>query len=141
MSQRSKVIHDFRSVNLGQSQLQLTNAGSAITLTPAESGDIIFLNATGGSVVTLPTPFSGLLYRFIVTNTGAHTLTAPSACINGAIAISQFNTAANLATGDAKTVIKTTTGSLIGDQITLIGGDSKYFLSGVVSLHNAVHIA
>lgn len=141
MSQRYKVIHDFRSVNVGQSQLQLTEAGSAITLTPAESGDIIALNATGGSAITLPTPLSGLMYRFIVTNTGPHVITAPSACINGAIAISQFSTSANLATGAAKTVIKTTTGSLIGDQITLIGGDSKYFLSGVVSVFNAVHIA
>lgn len=141
MSQRSKVIHDFRSVNLGQSQLQITNAGSAITLTPAESGDIILLNATGGSNVTLPPPISGLMYRFIVANTGAHTLTAPSACINGAVAISQYSTSANLATGAAKTVIKTTAGSLIGDSINLVAADSKYFLSGVVSMHNALHIA
>lgn len=140
MSQRSKVIHDFRSVNLGQSQLQITHAGSAITLTPAESGDIILLNATGGSTVTLPPPISGLMYRFIVSNTGAHTLTAPSACINGALAISQYSTSANLATGAAKTVIKTTNGSLIGDSFNLVAADSKYFLSGVVSVHNAVHI-
>lgn len=141
MSQRSKVIHDFQSVNLGQSSLQITDAGSTITLTPSHSGDIIALNATGGSVVTLPTPSDGLFYRFVVTNTGAHTLTAPSACINGAVAISQYSTSANLATGAAKTVIKTTGGSLIGDQITLIGKDNKYFLGGVVSMHNALHIA
>lgn len=141
MSQRSKVIHDFQSVNLGQSQLQLTDAGAAITLTPNHSGDFIALNATGGSAVTLPSPSAGLLYRFVVTNTGAHVITAPTACINGAIAISQYSTSANLATGAAKTVIKTTAGSLIGDQITLIGTDSKYFLSGVVSVFNAVHIA
>jgi hypothetical protein len=140
MSQRSKVIHDFQSVNLGQSQLQLTGAGSAITLAPKHSGDIIMLNATGGSAVTLPSPSAGLLYRFVVTNTGAHVITAPTACINGAIAISQFSTSANLATGAAKTVIKTTAGSLIGDQITLLGTDSKYFLSGVVGLFNAVNI-
>jgi hypothetical protein len=141
MSQRSKVIHDFQSVNLGQSLLQITNADSAITLTPKESGDIIALNYTAGSVVTLPTPSDGLLYKFIVTNTGAHTLTAPSACINGAIAISQYSTSANLATGAAKSVIKTTAGSLIGDQITLIAKDNKYYLSGVVSLFNAISIS
>lgn len=141
MSQRSKVIHDFQSINLGQSQLQLTAAGSAISLTPAHSGDIITLNATSGSVVTLPVPSAGLLYRFIVTNTGAHVLTAPSACINGAIAISQYSTSANLATGASKTVIKTTAGSAIGDQITLVGTDSKYFLGGVVGVFNAVTIA
>ena len=140
MSQRSKVVHDFQSVNLGQSQLQLTEAGSAITLSPKHSGDIIILNATSGSAVTLPVPSAGLLYRFIVSNTGAHVLTAPSACINGAIAISQYSTSANLATGVAKTVIKTTAGSLIGDQITLVGTDSKYFLSGSVALFNAFTI-
>jgi hypothetical protein len=141
MSQRFKVIHDFQSLNLGQSQLQITDAGSAITLGTEQSGDIIALNATGGSVVTLPTPSNGLFYRFIVTNTGAHTLTAPSACINGAIAISQYSTSANLATGPAKTVIRTTSGSFIGDQITLIGSGSKYFLSGTVSVFNGVTIA
>lgn len=141
MSQRSKVIHDFQSVNLGQSSLQITNAGSAITLGPSHSGDIIALNATGGSAVTLPTPSDGLFYRFVVTNTGAHVLTAPSACINGAVAISQYSTSANLATGAAKTIIRTTGGSLIGDQITLIGSGSKYFLGGVVSMHNALYIS
>jgi hypothetical protein len=141
MSQRSKVIHDFHSVNLGQSQLQITDAGSSVTLGPSHSGDIIALNATGGSVVTLPTPSDGLFYRFVVTNTGAHVLTAPSACINGALAISQYSTSANLATGSSKTVIKTTAGSLIGDQITLLGKDNKYFLGGVVSMFNAVNIS
>lgn len=137
MSQRSKVIHDFQSLNLGQSRLQITDAGSAITLGPSHSGDIIALNATGGSAVTLPTPSDGLYYRFIVTNTGGHVLTAPSACINGAIAVSQYSTSANFATGPAKSTIRTTTGSLIGDQITLIGKDNKYFLSGSAGLFNA----
>lgn len=141
MSQRYKVIHDFRSVNLGQSQLQLTEAGSSITLSPSESGDIIALNATGGSAVALPTPLSGLMYRFIVTNTGAHTLTAPSACINGAISNAVFNTGANLATGAAKTSIATTAGSVIGDTITLVGNGSKYFVSGTVTNFNAVRFA
>jgi hypothetical protein len=141
MSQRSKVVHDFQSLNLGFSLAQLSEADSAITLTPNHSGDIITLNATGGSAVTLPTPSAGLLYRFVVTNTGAHVITAPSACINGAIAISQYSTSANLATGAAKTVIKTTAGSLIGDQITLLGTDSKYFLSGVVGVFNGVTIS
>lgn len=141
MSQRSKVIHDFKSINLSQSRLQITEAGSSITLDPSHSGDIVALNATGGSVVTLPTPSNGLFYRFLVTNTGAHALIAPSACINGAIAISQYSTSANLATGASKTFIRTTVGSLIGDQITLIGKDNNYFVSGVVSLFNSLSMS
>lgn len=138
MSQRSKVIHDFQALNLGQLTSQVTQAGTNITLTSSESGDIIELNSTNGSVVTLPSPLAGLIYRFIISNTGAHVLTAPSACINGAVANAIFNTGANLATGAAKTSISTTTGSVIGDTITLIGNGNKYFLTGTVTNYNAV---
>lgn len=141
MSQRYKNIHDFRSINLSSSKVQVMDADSTITLSSEHSGDIILLNATGGSAVTLPTPSSGLIYQFIVANTGGHVITAPSACINGALSISQYSTSANLSTGAAKTVIRTTTGSLIGDRINLIGSGSKYFLTGNVSLFNAVNIA
>jgi hypothetical protein len=138
MSQRSRVIHDFQSINLGQTQSQLTDAGSAITITPQSSGDLILLSATGGSVITLPAPIAGITYRFVVNNIGAHTLTAPTACINGAVANAVFNTGSNLATGTAKRVVATTTGSAIGDTFTLMGTDSKYFLSGNVSNFNAI---
>jgi hypothetical protein len=141
MSQRSKVIHDFKSVNLSQSQLQFTDAGSSITLGAAESGDIVTLNATSGSAVTLPSPSTGLLYRFIITNTGPHTLTAPTACINGAVVNAVFNTGSNLATGAAKTSIAATAGSVIGDSLTLMGTGTNYFLSGNVSNFNAVKFA
>jgi hypothetical protein len=141
MSQKYKVIQEFSSIKVDSSTLQVVEAGSAITLTPSNSGDIVLLNATGGSSVTLPVPSSGLIYQFIVTNTGGHVITAPSACINGAVAISQYSTSANLATGAAKTTIRTTSGSLIGDRINLVGTDSKYFLSGTVSVFNALNIA
>jgi hypothetical protein len=141
MSQRSKVIHDFRSINLGQSQAQLTDAGAAITITPAHSGDIILLSATSGSAVTLPFPITGVSYNFVVTNTGAHTLTASTACINGAVANAVFNTGANLATGAAKSIVATTAGSAIGDTFKLVGASSKYFLSGNVSNFNAIKFA
>lgn len=141
MSQRYKNIHDFRSINVGSSTVQMTDADSAITLSAEHSGDIILLNATGGSAVTLPAPSTGLIYQFIVSNTGGHVITAPSACINGSLSISQFSTSANLATGAAKTVIRTTTGSVIGDRINLVGSGELYFLNGNVSLFNAVNIA
>lgn len=141
MSQRSKVIHDFQSLNLGQSRLQLSDAGTSITLGPAQSGDIVTLNATSGSIVSLPFPSSGLVYKFIVTNTGAHTLTAPSACINGAIANAISSTNGNLATGASKTAISTTAGSVIGDSFTLLGTGSKYFLSGNVTNFDAIRYA
>ncbi len=141
MSQRYRVIHDFQAVNLGQSQLQLNNAGSSLTLNPSHSGDIVLLNATSGSAISLPRPSSGLVFKFVVSNTGAHTISAPSACINGALGNAVFNTGANLATGAAKTSISTTAGSAIGDSLTLVGTSDKYFLSGNVANFNAVRFA
>ena len=141
MSLRYKLTQRFQSPLIDSSVLQVVNADSAITLSSEHSGDIILLNATGGSAVTLPVPSDGLLYQFIVTNTGGHVITAPSACINGSVAISQFSTSANLATGAAKTSIRTTSGSLIGDRFNLVGSGSKYFLTGNVSLFNALNIA
>lgn len=141
MSQRYKNIHDFRSINLSSSKVQVTDADSTITLSSEHSGDIILLNATGGSAVTLPAPSSGLIYQFVIANTGGHVLTAPSACINGAVGHAVFNTGANLATGAAKTSISTTSGSVIGDRINLVGSGSKYFLSGSVTNYNAIKFA
>lgn len=141
MSQASKTIHDFQALNLGQSLLQVTNASTSLTLTSKDSGDCITLSSTSGCAITLPTPTSGLSFQFIVNNTGAHSIVAPSACINGSICNSVFNTGANLATSTAKTTISTTTGSAVGDMFTLTGNGSKYFLRGNVSNFNAVKFA
>jgi len=141
MSQSSKTIHRFRAIRLTRSKTEINTAGSTITLGPEHSGEIIALTATGGSAVTLPAPLPGLSYHFVVQNTGAHTLTAPSACINGAVANGVYHTSANLATGAAKTSISTTAGSAIGDTIYLNAVGTKYFLSGSVTNFNAIKFA
>lgn len=141
MSQRSKVLHHFKSIDVDFMTLQVSSAGNTKVMTHRESGDIVLLNSSSGSAITLPPPFAGLNYRFIVSNTGPHTITAPSACINGALSNSIFNTGANLATGDAKTVIATTAGSVIGDNINLIGAGTKYFLNGNVTNYNAINFS
>jgi hypothetical protein len=141
MSKSYKAVHDFQSVNLSQSLSQINLADSSLTVSNAYSGDVILLNATGGSSVSLPAPNSGLHFTFVVSNTGAHSIAAPSACINGAVANAVFNTGANLATGAAKTTISTTAGSVIGDTIRLVSTDSKYYLSGNVSNFNAITFA
>lgn len=139
MSQASKTIHDFQALNLGQSNFNVTDVSSALTLTAQHSGDIISLNATGGCAVTLPFPTAGLLYQFVVNNTGAHALTAPSACINGGVCNAVSNTGgSSLATITAKTVVSTTSGSAVGDSFTLTANGSKYFLKGNVAQYNAI---
>lgn len=138
MSQRSKTLHDFKAINLRQSILDVTNVSGALVLDNSHSGDFINLNSTTGCAITLPPPSAGLTFNFVVNNTGAHTLTAASAIINGAITNAVFNTSANLATGTPKSIIATTSGSSVGDTFTLTGNGSKYFLKGVVSNYNAV---
>ena len=141
MSKSYQAVHDFQSVNLTQSLTQINLAGSSLSVKNSHSGDVILLNATGGSAVSLPTPNGGLNFTFVVSNTGAHTIVAPSACINGAVANAVFNTGASLATGAAKTTISPTAGSAIGDTIRLVATDSKYYLSGNVANFNAVKYA
>jgi hypothetical protein len=141
MSQRSKTIHEFKAINLSQSTLDITNVNGSLLLNNSHSGDFISLNSTSGCTITLPSPTPGLNFNFVINNTGAHTLTASSAIINGSISHSVFSTSANLATGTAKSIIATTTGSAVGDTFTLTGNGSKYFLKGCVSNHNAVEFA
>ena len=141
MSQASKVVRDFTAINIEQSQLQITPANQSISLGLPQSGDLITLNATSGSAVALPTPLPGLIYQFVVSNTGAHTVTALTPCINGAVGFALSSSNANLATGAAKTAIATTTGSSVGDSFTLISDGTKYFLRGSVTNFNAIKFA
>lgn len=140
MSQSFKTIHEFSAISLGQTLLNTVNAGTAITLTPTQSGEIIVLNSTVGSAVTLGAPQAGLSYKFIVGVTGGHTITAPSASILGSVTSAITSTAATslLTTGIAKTSIATTAGSARGDAITLVSNGGAYYVSGSVSAFNAL---
>lgn len=141
MSQSYKTIHEFQTLNVSYTDITVTNITGASTLTQLQSGNIISLNSTSGCAVTLPSPTNGVVYQFLVNNTGAHTLTAPSACINGTVTSAIANTTANLSTGTAKTVISTTSGSSVGDAFTLIGANGKYFVKGNVSQNNALQFS
>jgi len=54
-----------------------------VTLTPADSGKLIFLNAAGGGDVTLPAPTSGVNFKIMV---GATNPTTAWAVISGTAA-------------------------------------------------------
>ena len=139
MSQSFKTIHEFSSVSFGQTLLGVNNAGTAITLGPTQSGEIIVLNATSGSAVTLGAPALGLSYRFIVGVTGGHTITAPSASILGSVTAAIPTAGSVLLTTDAaKTVISTTAGSVRGDTILLVSNGGAYYVSGAVANFNAL---
>lgn len=139
MSQAYKTIKEYQSVSVSSTLVQVNLAGSSVNLGNNQSGEVVTLNSTGGSVVTLPFPMKGLQYKFIVSATGGHTITAPSACIYGAVCNAVSNTGASiLSTGSAKTIIATTTGSAVGDSFSLVCDGSKYFVSGSVSQFNAL---
>jgi hypothetical protein len=143
MSKSFLVPREFKTITVSESTLNASNAGTGVTLGNSQSGEIVFLNATGGSVVRLPEPRLGLNYTFIVSATAAgHIVTAPSATIMGALSTADGRvTVGSLVSGAAKTSILSTAGSVIGDQFNLVASDSMYFLRGSVSNYNGLKFA
>ena len=140
MSKSYLVPHDFQSVNLGYTSTVLNLAGSTFVASPAVSGELVTLNATGGSAVSVPGIFPGLNLTFVVANTGAHTITLPSACVYGTVNFPYTGTFGNMLAA-ASTIISTTTGSKVGDCIKLTSDGTKCYLSGTVSAFNAIKLA
>ena len=139
MSQSYRTIHEFESLTVAQQALQITPAGTSVTLGNAHSGDVILLNATSGSALVLPALQAGLDYKCIVSATGAHTITAPGQLVFGNLTNAVFNTGANLTCGaSGKTTISTTAGSTVGDRLNITCDGTNYYLSGVVANYNAV---
>jgi hypothetical protein len=139
MSQKLKSLQEFSTLTVSQTILTINPAGNALTLSKAQSGEIITLNSTSGSVITLGAPQAGLSYTFLVNVTGGHTITAPSASIYGSVT-STTDTSGNamLTTGAAKSIISTTAGSAVGDQIQLLSDGTNYFVKGSVANFNAL---
>ena len=138
MSKSYLTIHEFQTVSEDTNSVQVSSLGVSTTLGNSQSGDVLILSSTGGSSVMLPSPSSGLSYKFIIGATGEHTITAPSALIVGALNTAVFNTGANLSTGAAKTTIATTSGSTVGDCFNLTSDGASFFLGGTVSQYNGV---
>lgn len=139
MSQKLKNLQEFSSLTVSQTTLTINSAGNALTLSKAQSGEIITLNSTSGSAITLGAPQSGISYTFLVNVTGGHTITAPSASIYGSVVCAVDTVGSSmLTTGAAKTIISTTAGSAVGDQIQLLSDGTKYFVRGSVANFNAI---
>ena len=140
MSKSYLVPHDFQSINLSYTNTTLNLAGSTFVANINVSGELVTLNATGGSAVSVPGLFPGLDLTFIVANTGAHTITFPSGCVYGTVNYPYTGTVGNMS-AVASTVISTTTGSKVGDRIKLTSDGFKCYLSGTVSTFNAITLA
>ena len=141
MAQSYKTLHDFQSINVGQTMLNIQPAGTSVTLGNAQSGDINTLNATSGSFVQLPPPSAGLTFPFLVTATAAsHTITAPASTLFGAIncAIPTAGSTINVTNVTGSTVLLTTAGSCVGDRFTLVSDNTNYYVSGTIAKFNGV---
>lgn len=143
MSQEFKVLRQIKQISVAQSFVGFNTVGSSVTLGSSQSGEFILLTATGGSAISLPAPFLGLDYKFIVKATGANTITAPTASIIGSVvsAVSATSGISILTTGAAKTVLSTTAGSAIGDAFRLVADGTNYYVSGSVAAVNALKFA
>ena len=147
-------------VTTGPTRLQLPPSGSlevyqeltaASTLSAEDSGKTFFLDsgATAGFTTTLPAPFFGARFMFIVkraptATTGYAIVTNGSANIfRGSIATADVNSAAADApvANGADSLTFAVTNSKVGDKIILESDGTSWFLSGFVSLYNAVTVA
>jgi hypothetical protein len=140
MSKSYLVPHDFQSVNIGSLNTTLNVAGSTFVAGANVSGELVTLNATGGSAVTVPSLVAGLDLTFVVSNTGAHTITLPSACVYGTVNFPYAGTSGSMLAA-ASTVISTTAGSTVGDRFKLTSDGTKCYLSGTVSTFNAIKLS
>lgn len=136
MSKSYLVPHDFKTVNLGYLNDTFNLAGSTFVAGVNQSGEFITLNATGGSAVTIQSLSPGLDLTFIVSNTGAHTITAPAGTLYGTVNFPYSGTTGNL-TANANGVIATTSGSAVGDRFKLTSDGVKCYISGQVSSFNS----
>lgn len=136
MSKSYLVPQSFQSINLGSVNTTLNVAGTSFTAGSDVSGELITLNATGGSAVIVPTIYSGLDLTFIVANTGAHTITVPAGTLYGTAHFPYAGTSGSLV-ANANGVIATTVGSTVGDQINLTSDGTKCYLTGSVARFNA----
>lgn len=137
MSKSYLVPHDFQTVNLGFLNDTFNVAGSTFTAGSNVSGEYITLNATGGSVVTIPSLYSGLDLTFIVSNTGAHMITVPAGTLYGTVNFPYAGTSGSL-TANANGVIATTTGSTVGDRLKITSDGVNCYISGQVARFNAL---
>ncbi len=138
MSQSYRGQHAFASLTLASQKVQITSLATSTSLGNSQSGDLIVLTATSGTTLSLPSPVSGLQYEFVVGATAAsHSIVAPSASIVGNILPATATAGVTMFTGAAKTSIKTTSGSAVGDSVTLTSNGTSWFVKGSASTFNA----
>ena len=138
---RSDILN-VNSQQTGNYKLKALLVNADITLTEADSGKVMFLDAAAGTVaITLPTGGDiedGIYYKFWVnenTPSNAITIAAGSAIVFGKVNETEVDTgddgpgsSADGATGVSNVIIGTS--ALQGDYLELDAFDGKWYLSG-----------
>jgi len=108
------------------------------TLTPADSGKTIFLNAAGGGTVTLPDVMAGLNFSFIVGATDPTTAwiidSAEGDNINGVLTVNGALVAAEA--DDQINFVAST--AVSGDRIDLTCDGTNWYVKGVGSAAGSI---
>ncbi len=136
-------IHEFASLKVASSKRQVSNVGTSITLTSDNSGNLLLLNSTSGSAITLPgaTGNAGLTFEILVAATSAgHVITGAASSLVGCIPSSVTTLGSSITTNGAAT-LSTTTGSAVGDTIKLVSTGTKWAVSGAVKNFNGAVFA
>ena len=131
----------------GQHSQVIADAVATRTLLPKEAGSLCMFDSAAGVVYTLPTPVTGMIFRFgtsvtrtsnahkiiTSTSTGSEFLTGGLWLGNSAAATGEFF-AADGTTIRAVSSNGTTTGGIIGDyyQVTAISS-TVWFVSGILN--------
>jgi hypothetical protein len=131
---------------VGSLEVYQVNA-AASTLTAADSGKVIYLNsgsATTGFATTLPAPFLGARYTFVLAReqtggTGYTVITPGPDIIRGGISSSDVNSATDSAwTAGADTVTFVVNKAKLGDQIKVESDGTNWFITGFASLFDGI---
>ena len=117
---------------------------AASELTSAENGKTILLNSTTAFATTLPLPFLGGSFKFVVAavpGSGSHTVVTNGSAniIKGSVSSADLNAASDsaIATG-ADTIGFVTAKTVAGDYVELVSDGTSWFMSGNCSVFDAI---
>ena len=120
----------------------VASTGATVTITAAQSGNVFLLDRASGVAYTLPTPTAGLNYTFVCTvavtsnsDTIATANTGTQFIMGGVnLVVSSATSKAFFANGTSHSTITmngTTTGGIIGTQITYIAlSTTVWYING-----------
>lgn len=135
MSKRFLTVRDVKVMNPKSMRCEATSIMTSTTLNVGHSGDLVVLNSTNGSVLTLPPASAGTQFNIVVGWTaGNHSIVAPAASLVGVVSAGAVGTSGNVVGNGLTTInLSGTSGSAVGDSITLRSDGMRYFLSGAVA--------